>query len=132
MADTASAAEAPVVSMVRSGMLLGTANVVATACGYGVTLVLSRSLGTEEFGALGALLAVGLIGTIPAGALQVVCARWTARSCRRAVRQAGADGARRRGRPRLAVDLDGAGSADRRDFSTCLAPYPSSCWDQRC
>jgi O-antigen/teichoic acid export membrane protein len=80
MADTASAAEAPVVSMVRSGMLLGSANVVATACGYGVTLVLSRSLGTEEFGALGALLAVGLIGTIPAGALQVVCARWTARS----------------------------------------------------
>jgi O-antigen/teichoic acid export membrane protein len=80
MTDTAPAAPLPVVSLMRSGLVLGIANAVSTACGYGVTLVLSRALGTAEFGALGALLAIGLIGTIPAGALQVVCARWTARS----------------------------------------------------
>jgi hypothetical protein len=43
---------------------------VATALGYGLTVLLTRSFGPAEYGALGALLGVGLIGGIPAGALQ--------------------------------------------------------------
>jgi hypothetical protein len=41
-------------------------------------VLLTRSYGPAEYGALGALLGVGLIGGIPAGALQYVLARRTA------------------------------------------------------
>jgi O-antigen/teichoic acid export membrane protein len=67
-------------SLVRSGAVLGAANVVANGCAYVLSLVLSRVLGPEAFGGLAAVLAVGLILAIPAGALQVVGARWRARS----------------------------------------------------
>jgi O-antigen/teichoic acid export membrane protein len=65
-------------SLARAGMLLGVASVVANALGYGLTVLLTRSYGPAEYGALGALLGVGLIAGIPAGALQYVLARRTA------------------------------------------------------
>jgi O-antigen/teichoic acid export membrane protein len=65
-------------SLARAGVLLGVASVLSTALGYGLTVLLTRSYGPAEYGALGALLGVGLIGGIPAGALQYVLARRTA------------------------------------------------------
>jgi len=65
-------------SLARAGVLLGFASVLSTALGYGLTVLLTRSYGPAEYGALGALLGVGLIGGIPAGALQYVLARRTA------------------------------------------------------
>ena len=65
-------------SLARAGVLLGAASVLSTALGYGLTVLLTRSYGPAEYGALGALLGVGLIGGIPAGALQYVLARRTA------------------------------------------------------
>jgi O-antigen/teichoic acid export membrane protein len=65
-------------SLARAGVLLGIASVVSNALGYGLTVLLTRSYGPAEYGALGALLGVGLIGGIPAGALQYVLARRTA------------------------------------------------------
>jgi hypothetical protein len=65
-------------SLARAGVLLGVASVAANALGYGLTVLLTRSYGPAEYGALGALLGVGLIGGIPAGALQYVLARRTA------------------------------------------------------
>ena len=62
-------------SLARAGVLLGAASVLSTALGYGLTVLLTRSYGPAEYGALGALLGVGLIGGIPAGALQYVLAR---------------------------------------------------------
>jgi O-antigen/teichoic acid export membrane protein len=65
-------------SLARAGVLLGVATVAANALGYGLTVLLTRSYGPAEYGALGALLGVGLIGGIPGGALQYVLARRTA------------------------------------------------------
>lgn len=65
-------------SLARAGVLLGAASVLSTALGYGLTVLLTRSYGPAQYGALGALLGVGLIGGIPAGALQYVLARRTA------------------------------------------------------
>ena len=65
-------------SLARAGVLLGAASVLSNALGYGLTVLLTRSYGPAEYGALGALLGVGLIGGIPAGALQYVLARRTA------------------------------------------------------
>ena len=65
-------------SLARAGVLLGVASVLATALGYGLTVLLTRAYGPAEYGALGALLGVGLIGGIPSGALQYVLARRTA------------------------------------------------------
>jgi len=65
-------------SLARAGVLLGVASVLSNALGYGLTVLLTRSYGPAEYGALGALLGVGLIGGIPAGALTYVLARRTA------------------------------------------------------
>ena len=53
-------------SLARAGVLLGVASVLSNALGYGLTVLLTRSFGPAEYGALGALLGVGLIGGIPA------------------------------------------------------------------
>jgi O-antigen/teichoic acid export membrane protein len=65
-------------SLARAGVVLGVASVLANALGYGLTVLLTRSYGPAEYGALGALLGIGLIGGIPAGGLQYVLARRTA------------------------------------------------------
>src|SRR4029079_19834614 len=65
-------------SLARAGVLRGVASVLSNALGYGLTVLLTRSFGPAEYGALGALLGVGLIGGIPAGALTYVLARRTA------------------------------------------------------
>ena len=65
-------------SLARAGVLLGVASVLSNVLGYGLTVLLTRSFGPAEYGALGALLGVGLIGGIPAGALTYVLARRTA------------------------------------------------------
>ena len=59
------------------GVTLGLASGLATALGYLFTAVLARSFGAADYGALIALLGVGLIGTIPAAGLQYVVARRT-------------------------------------------------------
>ena len=56
-------------------LTLGVGMAVGTALGYAFSLVVSRSLGPAEFGALSAVIGFGLLGSIPAGALQVVVAR---------------------------------------------------------
>lgn len=65
-------------SLARGGLLLGVAAAVANALGYALTILFTRSFGPAEYGALGALLGVGLIGGIPAGGMQYVLARRTA------------------------------------------------------
>lgn len=65
-------------SLAGAGVLLAAVSVLANALGYGLTVVLTRSFGAAEYGALGALLGAALIGGIPAGGLQYVLARRTA------------------------------------------------------
>lgn len=65
-------------SLARGGVLLGVAAGLSNALGYALTVVYTRSFGPAEYGALGALLGVALIGGIPAGGLQYVLARRTA------------------------------------------------------
>ena len=59
------------------GLTLGLASGLATVLGYLFTVVLARSFGAADYGALVALLGVGLIGTIPAAGFQYVVARRT-------------------------------------------------------
>lgn len=59
-------------------MLLGIAAALSNALGYALTVLFARSFGPAEYGAIGALLGVGLIGGIPAGGMQYVLARRTA------------------------------------------------------
>ena len=59
----------------RSGAVLAIATVIANLLGYAFAVVLSRALGPGGYGALAALLALGMIGSIPAIALQLVVAR---------------------------------------------------------
>lgn len=61
----------------RGGLALGVASVLSNALGYAFTVVLARSFGPADYGALVALLGAGLIGTIPASGLQYVVARRT-------------------------------------------------------
>jgi O-antigen/teichoic acid export membrane protein len=65
-------------SLARGGILLGVAAGLSNALGYALTVVFTRSFGPAEYGAIGALLGVALIGGIPAGGLQYVLARRTA------------------------------------------------------
>ena len=67
-------------SLASAGVILAAATVLANALSYAMTIVLTRSFGPAEYGALGTLLGMGLIGGIPAGALQYVLARRTAAS----------------------------------------------------
>jgi O-antigen/teichoic acid export membrane protein len=62
-------------SLARGGAILAVAAVLANAASYAFTIVLARSYGSAEYGALGALLGASLIGVIPAGALQYLVAR---------------------------------------------------------
>ena len=62
----------------RGGAALAVATVVSNLLGYAFAVVLSRSLGPGGYGALAALLALGLIGSVPAIALQLLVARETA------------------------------------------------------
>ena len=59
------------------GLALGVASALASALGYAFTVVLARSFGAADYGALIALLGAGLIGTIPAAGFQYVVARRT-------------------------------------------------------
>jgi O-antigen/teichoic acid export membrane protein len=65
-------------ALLRAGVLVGVATAVANACAYALNAVVARALGPGEFGAVGALLAVVLVGSVPALALQAVAARRTA------------------------------------------------------
>ncbi len=65
---------------VTSGVLLAATTVLANAVGYALVLVLSRTLGPADYGAVGALLNLAVIGTVPALAVQLVAARETARA----------------------------------------------------
>src|SRR5829696_411314 len=58
--------------------MLGVAAALANGLGYALTVLFTRSFSPAEYGALGALLGVGLIGGIPAGGMQYVLARRTA------------------------------------------------------
>lgn len=65
-------------ALLRAGALVGVATAVANACAYAFTAVAARALGPGDFGAVGALLAVVLVASVPALALQAVAARRTA------------------------------------------------------
>ena len=65
-------------SLYRAGLVVAVAMGLANVCNYAYTVVLSRWLGPADFGALGAMLALILIGTVPGLALQAVAARHTA------------------------------------------------------
>lgn len=65
-------------SLVRAGLVVAPAMAAANGLNYAYNLVMARMLGPEGYGALGALLALVLIGTVPGYALQAVVARHTA------------------------------------------------------
>ena len=65
-------------ALLRAGVLVGVGTAVANACAYALNAVVARALGPGEFGAVGALLALVLVGSVPALALQAVAARRTA------------------------------------------------------
>ncbi|NYJ74813.1 oligosaccharide flippase family protein [Allobranchiibius huperziae] len=67
------------------GALLGIAMGVSNALGYLLVLMLSRTLGPEDFGGYSALSTFGVLLAIPAGAFQVVIARRIAGSARHEV-----------------------------------------------
>jgi O-antigen/teichoic acid export membrane protein len=72
-------APAPVrASLSRAFVVVAPAMAAANALNYAFNLVMSRALGPADYGALGALLAVVLVGTVPGVALQAVVARHTA------------------------------------------------------
>ncbi len=65
-------------SLPRAGLVVAPAMAVANALNYAFNLVMLRLLDPAAYGALGALLALVLIGTVPGLALQAVVARHTA------------------------------------------------------
>src|SRR6266542_2561207 len=65
-------------SLARAGLMVAPAMAVANGLNYAFNLVMLRLLEPEAYGALGALLAVIPIGTVPGLALQAVVARHTA------------------------------------------------------
>lgn len=79
VADEVGVAAAPVAApapeLTRAALVMAPATLVANALGYAFTVVVSRALGPDGFGALGALLGLLLIGAVPALALQAVAAR---------------------------------------------------------
>ncbi|WP_404382429.1 hypothetical protein LL946_16090 [Knoellia locipacati] len=62
----------------RSGVPLAAATLVSGILSYGFNLILTRALGPEGFGAMGALLGAAVIGSVPATALQLEVARLVA------------------------------------------------------
>jgi O-antigen/teichoic acid export membrane protein len=69
---------AATVSLPRAGLVVAPAMALANLLNYAFNLVMVRLLEPAAYGALGALLAVILIGTVPGLAVQVVVARHTA------------------------------------------------------
>jgi O-antigen/teichoic acid export membrane protein len=65
-------------SLPRDALVLAAAMAVANATNYGFSLVMAFLLGPAAYGALGALLALVLVGSVPGLALQAVVARRTA------------------------------------------------------
>ncbi len=65
-------------SLPRAGLVVAPAMAVANGLNYAFNLVMVRLLAPDAYGALGALLALVLIGTVPGLALQAVVARHTA------------------------------------------------------
>jgi O-antigen/teichoic acid export membrane protein len=65
-------------SLPRAGLVVAPSMAVANGLNYAFNLVMLRLLEPAAYGALGALLAVILIGTVPGLALQAVVARHTA------------------------------------------------------
>lgn len=61
-----------------AAILLGVATAVGHAFSYAFSLVMSRALGPADFGALGALLGLAVVATVPATALQTEVARLAA------------------------------------------------------
>ena len=61
--------------LTRAALVVAPATMAANVLGYAFTVVVSRALGPDGFGALGALLGLLLIGAVPALALQAVAAR---------------------------------------------------------
>jgi O-antigen/teichoic acid export membrane protein len=57
------------------GLFLAIATTGASLLGYAFSVVLSRALGPDQYGALAALLALGLVGSVPAVAMQLLVAR---------------------------------------------------------
>lgn len=62
-------------SLARSGVVLAAATTLANLLGYGLVLVLTRTLTRADLGAAGALLNLAIIGMVPAFAVQLVVAR---------------------------------------------------------
>ncbi|MGH2816002.1 MAG: hypothetical protein ACRDLC_12715, partial [Actinomycetota bacterium] len=65
-------------SLRRDALVLAVGMAVANAGNYGFNLVMAFLLGPEAYGALAALLALVLVGSVPGLALQAVVARRTA------------------------------------------------------
>ena len=65
-------------SLRRDALVLAAGMAVANAGNYGFNLVTAFLLGPEAYGALAALLALALVGSVPGLALQAVVARRTA------------------------------------------------------
>jgi O-antigen/teichoic acid export membrane protein len=61
-----------------AGLALGVATAIGHALSYAFSLVLSRALGPADFGALGALLGIAVVASVPATALQTQVARYAA------------------------------------------------------
>lgn len=61
-----------------AALALGVATAVGHALSYAFSLVLSRALGPADFGALGALLGIAVVASVPATALQTQVARFSA------------------------------------------------------
>src|SRR5919202_3524449 len=76
--DARPAEPVPRRSLRRAGMVLAPVIMLANVCNYAYNLVMARQLGPAAYGALGALLALVLIGSVPGVALQLVVARRTA------------------------------------------------------
>jgi O-antigen/teichoic acid export membrane protein len=64
-------------SLPRAFLVVAPAMAAANALNYAFNLVMSRLLGPADYGGLGALLALVLVGTVPGVALQAVVARHT-------------------------------------------------------
>jgi O-antigen/teichoic acid export membrane protein len=65
-------------SLLRAGLLVAPLMALGNGINYAYNLVMARLLGPAGYGALGALLALALIASVPGLALQVVVARHTA------------------------------------------------------
>ena len=75
VADESVVPPAPRPGLTRAALVVAPATMAANVLGYAFTVVVSRALGPDGFGALGALLGLLLIGAVPALALQAVAAR---------------------------------------------------------